>query len=294
MFDQASSLRKRVESKKRNTRIIAIASGKGGVGKSNLSVNLGLALQEQGEKILILDADLGMANVDILLGITPSYNLNHVLKGRCSLDEAVTKGPGGINILAGSSGIEEFVDINPLEITRLLDASTQLEKDYDLVLLDIGAGIHRSVINFIMACDEVIIVLTPEPTSIMDAYGLIKIIAGYRYKGANNIGLLFNQITSHKEGNEVAERMKKVIRDFLNLEVKILGFIPYDNYVRRAVQEQVPLLIKYPESNAVGAIKEIASGMLNRVRERDSRGMKGFIFRLIGIITRNNGGEIND
>ncbi|MDI3546955.1 MAG: flagellar biosynthesis protein FlhG [Halanaerobiales bacterium] len=278
-----------MEGKKRNTRIIAIASGKGGVGKTNISLNLGLALQELGERVLLLDADLGMANVDILLGLTPRYNLSHVLKGRCKFAEALLEGPGGIDILPGTSGVEELVNISSLEVMRLLDASSQMEENYDIILLDVGAGIHQSVTNFIMASDEVIIVLTPEPTSIMDAYSLIKILANRKFK--NNMGLLINQTSSRKEGNEVAVRMKKVIKEYLDLDIKILGYIPYDTYVRQSVKEQTPFLIRYPKANAGEAIRDVASGMLNRVRENDSRGMKGFIFRLVGIFNRNPEGE---
>lgn len=278
-----------MEGKKRNTRIIAIASGKGGVGKTNISLNLGLALQELGERVLLLDADLGMANVDILLGLIPRYNLSHVLKGRCKFTEALLEGPGGIDILPGTSGVEELVNISSLEVMRLLDASSQMEENYDIILLDVGAGIHQSVTNFIMASDEVIIVLTPEPTSIMDAYSLIKILANRKFK--NNIGLLINQTSSRKEGNEVAARMKKVIKEYLDLDIKILGYIPYDTYVRQSVKEQTPFLIRYPKANAGEAIRDVASGMLNRVRENDSRGMKGFIFRLVGIFNRNPEGE---
>ncbi|MFP4015815.1 MAG: MinD/ParA family protein [Halanaerobiales bacterium] len=284
MNDQATKLRNMVQSRTGNTRIIAVASGKGGVGKSNITVNLGLALQEMGKKVLLLDADLGMANLDILLGLTPRYNLSHVLKGNCKFEEALLNGPGGIDILPGTSGVEDLVNISLTEVKRLIEASSQMENTYDIIIIDIGAGIHYSVTNFIMACDEALIVLTPEPTAIMDAYSLIKYLSRNKYK--NKIGILINQITSQKEGSDVANRMKQVIGEYLHLDIEIMGYIPYDEYLKHSVKKQTPLILKYPLSKAVEAVKSIAAKMLDRAEETESRGMKGFIYRIVGIFNR--------
>lgn len=283
MNDQATKLRKKVQEKAGNTRIIAIASGKGGVGKSNITVNLGLALQEMGKRVLLLDADLGMANLDILLGLTPRYNLSHVLKGKCKFEDALLNGPEGIDILPGTSG-EDLINISSTEVKRLIEASSHMESNYDIIIIDIGAGIHYSVTNFIMACDEAIIVLTPEPTAIMDAYSLIKFLSNQKYK--NKIGLIINQTSSSKEGDNVANRMQKVIKEYLKLDINIMGYIPYDEYVRQSVKEQTPFMIGYPRSKAVEALKDVAARMLDRVQNTESRGMKGFIYRVVGIFNR--------
>lgn len=280
MTDQAASLRKKVEAKASKTRIIAIASGKGGVGKSNITVNLGLSMQEMGKRVLLMDADLGMANLDILLGLAPRYNLSHVLKGKCKFEDAVLAGPEGIDILPGTSG-EDLINISPTEVKRLIEASSHMEDKYDIILIDIGAGMHYSVTNFIMACDETLIILTPEPTAIMDAYSLIKFLSNNEYK--SNIGLIINQISSNKEGDDVANRMKKVIREYLKLNIEIFGYIPYDKYVKQAVKKQSPIVTNYPKSKAVSALKDVAAKMLDRVQDSESRGMKGFIYKIVGI-----------
>ncbi len=283
MNDQATKLRKKVQEKASNTRIVAVASGKGGVGKSNITVNLGLTLQGMGKRVLLLDADLGMANLDILLGLTPRYNLSHVLKGKCKFEDALLHGPDGIDILPGTSG-EDLINISSTEVKRLIEASSHMESNYDIIIIDIGAGIHYSVTNFIMACDEAMIVLTPEPTAIMDAYSLVKFLANQKYK--NKVGLIINQTSSQKEGTNVANRMKKVISEYLKLDIEIMGYIPYDEDVRQSVKEQTPFIIAYPKSKAVGALKDVAAKMLDRVQSSESRGMKGFMYRIVGIFNR--------
>ncbi len=286
MNDQAAQLRKRVYQNETKTRIIAIASGKGGVGKSNISVNLGIALQEIGKKVLLLDADLGMANLDILLGLTSNNNLSHVLKGKCKFEDAVLEGPGEIDILPGTTGVDDLINISSTEIRRLIEASSHMEHNYDIILLDIGAGLHYSVTNFILACQEAVIVLTPEPTAIMDAYSLIKYLSNKNYQG--KIKILINQITSSKEGKDVSNRMQKVIKQYLQQEIELLGLIPFDESVRSSVKKQVPFLILYPGSEAAGSIKKIAAKMIDKDDEEiESPGMKGFIYKIVGIFNRN-------
>jgi len=226
-----------------------------------------------------------MANIDILLGLTPRYNLSHVLKGQCKFENALLKGPGGIDILPGTSGVEDLINISSVEVKRLIEASSQMEDNYDIILIDIGAGIHYTVTNFIRACDEALIVLTPEPTAIMDAYSLIKYLATHNFR--NQINLIINQTNSLKEGNDIASRMKKVIKEYLQMDIEILGFIPYDAYVRQSVKEQVPFILNYPNSKAVDALRGVADRMLNIAQETESRGMKSFVYRIVGIFNRN-------
>lgn len=284
MTDQATNLRKKVQNKKENTRIVAVASGKGGVGKSNITVNLGLSFQQMGKRVLLLDADLGMANLDILLGLAPRYNLSHVLKGKCEFEDALLKGPGNIDILPGTSGVEDLINISSREVKRLISASSHMESKYDIILIDIGAGIHYSVTNFIMACDEAIIVLTPEPTAIMDAYSLIKFLSKQKYR--NKIGIIINQTNSKREGTDVANRMRKVIKEYLSMDIEVLGHIPYDDYVKQSVKEQSPFVINYPNSKAVQALKDVAATMLDRAKDTQARGMKSFFYRVVGIFGR--------
>lgn len=282
MFDQADNLRKKVRLKEKGTRIIAVASGKGGVGKTNIAVNIGIALQKKNKKVLLLDADLGMANIDVLLGLTANYNLSHVLLGKCSLDDALVKGPAGLDVLPGTSGIEELLNINPRQVQRLMAVSSQMGVTYDIIIVDIGAGIHASNINFISVCDEVIVVLVPEPTAITDAYSLIKIL--YNHKFGCNIGLLINQVNSQQEGKVVAKRMKNVISHYLEIDVEIIGLIPFDNHIRQAVKKQKALLELYPKSKSGQAFLEVGSTIIN-IEEQgmSSKGMEGFMSRLLNL-----------
>ncbi|NLJ84326.1 MAG: MinD/ParA family protein [Halanaerobiaceae bacterium] len=283
MFDQAAGLRKRVNGIK-NSRVIAVASGKGGVGKTNVAVNLGLALRKRNLRVLLIDADLGTANIDVLLGLTPNFHLGHFLSGERELNEIIIDGPGGLNILPGTSGLEEFLDISRRQVERLRFLSFQLESSYDIILVDISAGVHSNNINFISICDEVIVVLVPEPTAIMDAYSLVKILHNHQYSG--KINLLINQLNSRQEGKGILERMSKVIRDYLGIQAEIVGYIPFDNHLRQAVKKQKALLDLYPGSKAGQAFDEVAEVLVNKQAEntvdRDND-KEGFINRLLNL-----------
>ena len=288
MIDQAAKLREMVNMKpgsasqgQLRTEIIAIASGKGGVGKSNITANLGLALEKMEKKVLLIDADLGMANLDILLGLCQTYNLGHILKGKCEFEDAVIAGPEGLSVLAGISGSEEFVNLNSRKISRLLEVAARMESQFDIILIDIGAGIHSDVINFILGADKTLIVLTPEPTAVMDAYGLIKII--FKYKTQTPMGLIINQTQSTAEAGELANRMSKVIREYLQEEIEFIGSIPYDRYLKKAVTRQKPLLSLYPESRASKAVIAIAARIAESKDENKVKGVKGFMYRLMGL-----------
>ncbi|MFI5359247.1 MAG: MinD/ParA family protein [Halanaerobiales bacterium] len=282
MFDQAAGLRKRVNGV-RKSRVIAIASGKGGVGKTNVAVNLGMALQRKNKKVLLVDADLGTANIDVLLGLTPKYHLGHLLNGEKELTEIIIDGPEGLDILPGTSGIEEFLDISRRQVERLRLLSFQLEYSYDIILVDISAGVHSSNINFISICDEVIVVLVPEPTAIMDAYSLVKILHNHQYDG--KINLLINQLNSRQEGKGILERMSKVIREYLGIEAEIVGYIPFDNNLRQAVKKQKALLELYPGSRAGQAFDEVAEMLINSrtVNKVEKDNKEGFIGRLLNL-----------
>ena len=288
MNDQASRLRKMFDSEKTDSekklnssasRVIAVASGKGGVGKTNVSVNLGVALQKMDKKVLLLDADMGMANVDVLIGVTPRYNIGHVLENKCDIEDALISGPENLTVLPGSSGIDDFIDMNIYKIKQLLKLSSHLEENYDIIIIDIGAGAHKGVVNFIRAADEVIVVLTPEPTAIMDAYSLIKILSKNDVKPKLN--LIVNQVDNDKEGDEVSKRISNVIKDYLDLEISITSYIPYDNTLREAVKKQKPIVNLYPRSSAGRAFTKTAGQLIDR-DVGDNEGMQGFVNKVLG------------
>ncbi len=262
------------------SRIISVASGKGGVGKTNLVVNIGLALQKSGKEVLILDADMGMANVDVLLGLTSRYHLGHVLKQKCELEDALINGPEGITVLPGASGIDQFIDINMAQIENLLELSASIEKNYDFILMDIGAGAHKGVVNFIRAADEIMIILTPEPTAVMDAYSLLKILSNYEV--SSRLNLIINQVESKKEAKGVTERMGSAIEEYLDMELDVSSYVPHDSFLPKAVRKQKPVMELYPNSRSGKAFSRIARNLLDEASQDSSRGMKGFVYRMLG------------
>lgn len=259
------------------TRIIAVASGKGGVGKSNLVANLAIALSQKGKKVIVFDADLGMANLDILMGLAPRYTLYDVLYSGKELEDVVVAGPVGVQVIPGGSGIQELANVNPHQQKRLLDSLNQVTGTADYLLIDTGAGISRVVLAFLGAAHEVIIVSTTEPTSLTDAYGLIKILA--KYGDHSEIKTVINRVTNKKEGENISQRLKMTALRFLNLELENLGFIREDKMLIKAVKEQQPLLLKYPFSHASEDIQLIAGNLLNMVVKKPL-GVQKFFHRL--------------
>lgn len=259
--DQAASLRKLVSDSKpaetpRKGRVISVTSGKGGVGKTNVSINLAYALAALGRRVYLLDADLGLANVDVLLNLTPTYTLDDVLAGEKELRDIVADGPGNIKVLPSSTGVVEMAELDEERQTRLLEKLRELDESIDYLIIDTGAGIASNVLRFNVCADEIILVVTPEPSSMTDAYSVIKVMAS-RYD-IRSFNLLANSLDSPKEGDRVFERLQKVTRDFLQLELNYLGGIPRDPKLIRAVRSQRPLLEMFPDSPAAKSIKALA------------------------------------
>jgi flagellar biosynthesis protein FlhG len=232
----------------RNLRVITVTSGKGGVGKSNVVVNLGLALARMGRKILLIDADLGLANLDILLGLNPRFTIHDLLSLRHSLSEVLVEGPEGIKILAASSGIPELADLDKHQKMFLLNELDEYTENIDVVLIDTGAGISRNVLFFNIAALERIVVVNNEPTSITDAYALIKVLASKH--GEKHYKLLVNGLSKPQEGEMVYRTMLRVTERFLGkgISLEYLGFIPYDEAIPRAVLKQQPALSLFPRA----------------------------------------------
>ncbi|WP_258359707.1 MinD/ParA family protein [Moorella sulfitireducens (nom. illeg.)] len=237
------------------SRVVAIASGKGGVGKTNIAVNLGLILARQGRRTLLFDADLGLANVDILMGLVPRYSLKEVAGGQCTIEEVVVHGPHDLLLVPGASGFQELAELAPGDRERLLQGLATLAGQVDIILVDSGAGISRAVFTFAAAAGEALVVATPEPTSITDAYGLIK---GLQRLGVK-MHLLINRAASNLEGQEAAGRLQGACRRFLHLELPLLGIIPEDPRVGQAVRRQQPFSELYPRCPATLALEEAAA-----------------------------------
>jgi len=238
-------------------RVLAVASGKGGVGKTNVSVNLATAFAQMGKKVMIMDADLGLANVDVMLGLQPKQNLSHVIKGECSLEEVLLDAPGGIQVIPASSGVQNMAELSPAEHAGLIRAFSELNTDVDILIVDTAAGISDSVVSFSKASQELIVVVCDEPASITDAYALIKLLN--RDHGVRRFRVLANMAHSEKEGRELFAKLVKVTEHFLDdVVLDFMGSVPYDEYLRKAVKMQRPVVDAFPSSKISTAFKDIA------------------------------------
>ena len=253
-------------------RVIAVASGKGGVGKTNVSVNLGISLCKLGNRVLLMDADMGLANVDIMLGLQTRYNLSHVLDGEKTLKEIIVEGPGGLKIIPAASGVRRMAQLNALENAGIINAFSELSDELDVLIVDTAAGIADSVVSFCRAAQEVVVVVTDEPASITDAYALIKVLS--RDYQVGRVRLLANMSRSEQHGRQLYSKLARVCDQFLDVSIDYLGTIPFDHDLRDAVQKQSPVTISYPNSVSAKAFREVAYSV-------DSwpvpRGMTGYL-----------------
>jgi len=248
MTDQAETLREIMRQREngtegaRNTRIITIASGKGGVGKTNVATNLALAYGALGQKVILMDADLGLANVNVVLGIIPKYNLYHVIRKQKQMSDILMDTEYGIQIVAGASGFAKIANLSEEERHGFIDELQHLS-GADVIIIDAGAGVSNNVLAFVAAADEAIIVTTPEPTAITDAYGIIKIIATEIDNLNLGLKLIVNRVKSVTEGKKVSERVINIAGQFLNLKIDYLGYVYDDPTVQQAVIKQKPFIV---------------------------------------------------
>ncbi|WP_027363313.1 MinD/ParA family protein [Desulfotruncus alcoholivorax] len=260
-------------------RIIAVTSGKGGVGKTNISVNLAIALAQLGQRVIVFDADLGLANVEILLGIAPAVTLyDHIFNNR-AMEKILFPGPGGIKIIPGGSGFLELANLTAEQHSRLVNGLEQLDRMADFVIIDTGAGIAKEVLAFCASADDVLVVVTPEPTSLTDAYGLIKVLDKFNLH--RDVYFVVNQSNNESETSDTAYRLKTVVDKYLNIKANYLGDIVYDKFVIKSVKNQKPFILANPYSPASEAVKKIALSLLNReLPAAEERGLRGFISKL--------------
>jgi flagellar biosynthesis protein FlhG len=283
--DQAERLRLIMKEKndkpeecKSCTRILTISSGKGGVGKTNIAINLAIAFAEIGKKVIVMDADLGLANVNVILGIIPKFNLYHVIKKQKKIREILVDTQYGIQIIAGASGFSQLANLEDEERTAFV-AGVKALGFADIIIIDTGAGVSQNVLSFLRASDEAIIVTTPEPTAITDAYGIIKSIS--TEINGPTIKLVVNRVNSVMEGKKVAERVINIAGQFLNIKVNNLGFIFEDNAVQRAVIKQDPFIKSAPKSRASQSVKHLMSRLAN-IEYSDDGGFSRFIKSIFG------------
>ena len=299
MSDQASRLRSLLEERAEEdaqekkigelyfgmaeeTRVIAITSGKGGVGKTNLAVNLAVALQLSGQKIMLIDADIGMANVNLLMGSVTNRSLMELLDDDVRLEDVVETGAASVKYISGVAGVEAALNLNRSEQRKLHKKLGRCSEIADIIIIDTGAGLNRNVIEFILAAEEVLLITTPEPTSLADAYAVIKAYSTYA-ADQQNIKLVVNRIRDEEESFDVVDKINQTTKKFLDLTVDYLGYIYEDKAVAEAVRTQIPFVIANPESPAARCVFELANSLLSGEKMNSvSRGWRAFLDRLFG------------
>lgn len=266
-------------------RVIAVTSGKGGVGKTNVSVNLGVCMANAGKQVMLMDADLGLANVDIMLGLQTKYNLSHVIKGERRLEEVIVEGPGGLSIVPAASGLLAMADLEPAEHAGVIRAFSDLDCPLDVLLIDTAAGISDSVISFSKAAQEVIVVICDEPASITDAYAMMKIF--HREYGMYRFRIVTNMVPSAQAGLDLYRKIVRVTDRYLDVALDFMGAVPSDDYLRKAIQRQKAVSDLYPRSKSAIAFKKLASKADNWPMPATAGGrLEFFIERLISSTTR--------
>ncbi|SHG93062.1 MinD/ParA family protein [Tepidibacter thalassicus] len=296
-MDQASKLRSAILKKnsynyinnksnnENEPRVICISSGKGGVGKSNFTLNLALALKKKGSRVLIIDADLGLANIEILLGISPKLGLVDLVKDNVNIEDIIIEGPLGIKIISGGAGISDIVDLPLYKLNKILNNIAYLKNYADFMLIDTGAGISKSVISFISASEEIIVVSTPEPTAIADAYALIKVIS--KESTSKIISLVVNKADTKKEAENTFNKLSLVSKKFLYKNIEYLGYISNDKNVQTCVKRQIPFYIGAPNSLASQNIDNICNKLLGK--KENNKLFSSFVKKLSGLFFSNRG-----
>ncbi|HHV29886.1 MinD/ParA family protein [Acetivibrio mesophilus] len=300
MMDQAERLRQIIDNlrvgnnvdpdnslgvREKAAKVITVTSGKGGVGKTNITINLAIALSQLGRRVTILDADFGLANIDILLGIVPKYTLVDVLHNKRNILEALTDGPQNIKFMSGGSGVEELIKLDGMQLEKFVGDISLLDKMSDVILIDTGAGLSDSVMSFVMAADEVFLVTTPEPTSITDAYALIKMISNR--DNSKIIKVVVNRAENANEAKDILNRLSMVTEKFLAMKLYPLGFVPQDESVIKAVKLQQPFSLSFPKCEATKQIKEISRRLVEGsldIPNRQENGIKSFVRRLVNLM----------
>ena len=284
MDEQAAELRElmhkdKPESQTHHTRVIAITSGKGGVGKTSIALNMAIAYAQTGKKVILIDCDMGMANVNVMMSIVPQYNLMHVINGQKKMSEIIQSTEYGIQFVAGANGFSKIANLSSEELDNFAMQFNTLG-NADIIIIDTGAGVADNVLKFIAAADEVYVVTTPEPTAITDAYGIIKIITTELSKDIK-LNLLVNRAKSAEEAKKVSERIINIVGQFLNFKVHNIGFVYEDNVVQNSIARQKPFIIVSPSSKPAICIKHIVS-RIEQVPVPATSDVSGFLKKFVG------------
>ena len=298
-MDQAERLRMRVQEQEasmsvstakepsktsvNSARVIAVTSGKGGVGKTSVSVNMALQFQKMGKKTVIIDADFGLANIEVMLGVHPKYNISDLIYNDMEIEDIVTRGPEGVGFISGGSGVSELVNLERQDLQTFVSKMAMLDKLADIIIIDTGAGISDAVLEFLVCSPEILVVITPEPTSTMDAYALLKAI--HRRKEfkpeLKKINVIANRVGSEKEGQSLFYNLSMVSSQFLHINLRYLGCIPQDMNAVKAIVQQRPITMSFPNSMAARALRTISCSLNEEAEEAKKEGFVGVFLNLL-------------
>lgn len=284
MLDQAQRLRQLAQSDDNGDRprIITVTSGKGGVGKSNFVVNLAIALQKMGKRVMIFDADLGMGNDDVLMGFMPKYNVFDIIFHGKEVEDVVMTGPFGVKLLPGGSGLTKVDEISDAERESFINKLSDL-RGLDYILMDTGAGINRSVLGFVACCEELVILTTPEPTSLTDAYSLLKAVNHFKLK--NTAKVIINRVFDEKEAQITFNKFNNAVNTFLKMKMEYLGSVSEDRKLVQAVRAQQPFMVAYPNCSAAQDINIIANKLIGAGRSEQGMGVQGLFKKIFSIFS---------
>jgi flagellar biosynthesis protein FlhG len=277
MTNETLYLQQIMESHKRPASVLAITSGKGGVGKTNITANLGICLAASGKKVLLVDADFSLGNLDIVMNVNNRYNISHMIYDGKSVEEIIHSGPEGIEMICGASGLEELADLNEFQRRRLLKELSKLQNNSDVILIDTAAGISRSVIGFCLSANTVLVVTTPEATAMTDAYAMIKVLVGNRFTG--HISLIVNMAQSIPEGKKTYQKIANVAGRFLNTHVYNAGVLLKDERVSSSVRLRKPVVLAHPKSQITSSLAALAAKLSNS--ESSEFGDEGFFKKVV-------------
>jgi len=279
--DQAQSLRDIVgNTPSRTMKLISVASGKGGVGKSSITVNLAIALAKLGQRVLVVDADFGLANVDIMLGVSAKFNLGHVLRGEKKLFEVIQEGYEGVRFISGGSGVFELLRMDEAQVQAIVQSLLTLRDPADIILFDMGAGVHENIVRTVLESTETIIVTTPEPTAVLDAYALVKTVL--HTQPVHPLRLVMNRAGSAKEGQTVAEGFRRIVKQNLEANISLLGCVEFDDEMSKAIKRQTPIMASHPNSDVAESIMSIARTLLELPDPPKTGKLSRLFARLLG------------
>lgn len=272
--------------KVRRAKVITVTSGKGGVGKTNVTVNIAIALSQKGYRVVIIDADLGLSNIDVVFGIVPKYTLVDLINNEMSILDILCDGPSNIRFISGGSGVQELINLDKNSLEAFIANMSILDQIADYILIDTGAGLSDHVMNFVLSADEVLLVMTPEPTSITDAYALVKTVS--RTKKDCRINVLINRADNENEAESVYNNFSMVAERFLGMKLNKIGYLPFDQLFIKSVKMQRPYLLNYPKNLTSKLFINIADSLAERDQGQNNisqHGIKGFINRFVGLFT---------